>query len=239
MAEQVRRCYPEVDALISSTKAVFLKSPKRIRKFHELCPHTPEPPQPILTRWGTWLRAGFYYHEHFEKIKDVVLSFDPKESAAINTSQKKFQDAQIKMDLQSIRENYLGLEEAITKLENSSLSLEESLQIVKDVHAQLCAVEDAKSESVLIKFESVLDRNADFDTLTRICEGTSTDALSCLKKYFDYANITSLDVERSFSEYKHIFSSRRTCFSEITLETHLMLKIYNRVSPVCQSLEDA
>lgn len=72
----------------------------------------------------------------------MVLSFGLKERA-INTSQKNFQDAQIKMELQSISENYLGLEEVITKLQNSSL-LEESLQIVKDVHAQLCGVRRRK-----------------------------------------------------------------------------------------------
>lgn len=73
----------------------------------------------------------------------MVLSFGLKERAAINTSKKNFQDAQIKMELQSISENYLGLEEVITKLQNSSL-LEESLQIVKDVHAQLCGVRRRK-----------------------------------------------------------------------------------------------
>ncbi|KAJ8957739.1 hypothetical protein NQ318_017637 [Aromia moschata] len=60
VSETIRNCFPEVDALISSTKKVFLKSPKRLRAFHTQCPGVSEPPQPIITRWGTWLEAAFY-----------------------------------------------------------------------------------------------------------------------------------------------------------------------------------
>ncbi|KAJ8963080.1 hypothetical protein NQ318_018544 [Aromia moschata] len=79
----IRNCFPEVDSLISSTKKVFLKSPKRLRAFHTQCPGVSEPPQPIITRWGTWLEAAFYYAKYFTQIKSVLLQFNPKEAAAI------------------------------------------------------------------------------------------------------------------------------------------------------------
>ncbi|KAI4466626.1 hypothetical protein MML48_2g00006965 [Holotrichia oblita] len=118
VAEQIRECYPNVDALISSTnKAVFLKSPKR--------------PQPILTPWRTsWLRSAFHYHKYFEDI-------------CIKESRIKFQNTQVKNDLQTIHNNYFGLVQALEILQNSSLSLQESVQVLKDTHAQLCSIEDA------------------------------------------------------------------------------------------------
>ncbi|KAJ8945594.1 hypothetical protein NQ314_009117 [Rhamnusium bicolor] len=82
----------QVDALIASTKTVFLKSPKCLRAFHSKCPGIPEPPQPILIRWGTWLQAAFYYAEYFQQIKAVILQFNLDEAAAIKESQTKFED---------------------------------------------------------------------------------------------------------------------------------------------------
>lgn len=34
-------------------------------------------PEPIITKWRTWLSAVKYYCEHFEKIKEVVSTFGP------------------------------------------------------------------------------------------------------------------------------------------------------------------
>ena len=71
VAQSIRECFPEVDGLIKNCKKVFLKSPKRIRAFHRQYPGIPEPQQPILTRWGTWLKAAFYYFQYFPHIKSV------------------------------------------------------------------------------------------------------------------------------------------------------------------------
>ena len=32
-------------------------------------------PQPVLTRWATWLEASFYYAENFQIVKHVVDNF--------------------------------------------------------------------------------------------------------------------------------------------------------------------
>lgn len=144
VAETIRECYPLVNELIASTKAVFLKSPKRTKEFHRLCPQIPEPPQPIITRWATWLKAAFYYYQHFYHVKKVVSKFNPIEGADIKKSQALFQNPQVKEDLQTIRNNYFGLVEAIENLQDVSMSLADSIQIVDDVHKQLCAVEGEK-----------------------------------------------------------------------------------------------
>ncbi|KAJ8963087.1 hypothetical protein NQ318_018551 [Aromia moschata] len=78
--------------------------------------------------------------------------------------------------------------------------------------------------------------NPDFITFTQIYDGVSTVPFSECRDLFNYACITSVDVERSFSKYKHVFSSRRTLLLDTTVETYLMydadlpalLIIYNK-----------
>ena len=65
ISETIQTCYPLVDKLVSSVKKVFKKAPSRVQKFRTIAPDVPLPPQPILTRWGTWLEAALYYSEHF------------------------------------------------------------------------------------------------------------------------------------------------------------------------------
>lgn len=231
-AEMVRKCYPDVDALIAYTKAVFRKSPQRIRRFHTQCPGIPEPPQPILTRWGTWLEAAFYYLNHFQNVKSVVLQFNPNESEAVRKSQLYFRNSQVEADLQVIHRNYAHLTDAIHKLETTSLSLSESLQIVDDVKTMLQTLNDDNGIRVRDKLHSVLEKNPDFDRLRHIySDSADTDALKIFKDHFNYTNITSVDAERSFSAYKNIFSPYRTSLAETTIETYLMLQMFKRANP--------
>jgi len=64
VTEQIRRDFPLVDKIISSVKKVFLKSPARIQIFND------EAPEPVLTRWETWLNAAIYYCNSYKTIKN-------------------------------------------------------------------------------------------------------------------------------------------------------------------------
>ncbi|KAJ8952199.1 hypothetical protein NQ318_022649 [Aromia moschata] len=204
VAERIRKCFPEVDALIASTEKVFLKSPKHLRAFHAQCPGVREPSQSILTRFGTWLEAALYYAQYFQQIKVVVLQFNPAEAAGAKESQTKFRDISIETDLQIVRNNYKGLYGSIEKLQNGALSLVESLQILDEVDTLLHTIDDARNDRVLEEFESV-KKDSDFITLKQISDGVSTNPLTEFKECFNYACVTSTDVERSFTKYKHIF----------------------------------
>ncbi|XP_003737360.1 uncharacterized protein LOC100898811, partial [Galendromus occidentalis] len=76
VAEEARLLFPEVDKLVSNGKKIFLKSAARVTMFRELAPGTPLPPQPVITRWGTWVAAALYYAEHLDTFANVVDSFD-------------------------------------------------------------------------------------------------------------------------------------------------------------------
>ncbi|KAF9424328.1 hypothetical protein HW555_000467 [Spodoptera exigua] len=83
LAEEVRSTFGDVNELISSTKKVFLKAPARTKTYKEKIPNVPLPPEPDVTRWGTWIEAVLFYNEHFEAIQGVVIDFDSAESRAI------------------------------------------------------------------------------------------------------------------------------------------------------------
>jgi hypothetical protein len=64
-----------VNKLISNTKKVFLKAPLRREVYTEKCPNLKLPPEPVLTRWGTWLEATVFYQENFTTIKDKYVGY--------------------------------------------------------------------------------------------------------------------------------------------------------------------
>lgn len=61
VTEEIRACSDEVDQLVAALKQFFRKAPSRISLFKEMCPNLPLPPQPVITRWGTWLEAVEFY----------------------------------------------------------------------------------------------------------------------------------------------------------------------------------
>lgn len=77
VAEIFRVQIPLVDSLITKKKKKgFHRAFDRVLKFKELYPNLCIPPEPIITRWGTWLVAVKYYSNNFEKIKDVISNLN-------------------------------------------------------------------------------------------------------------------------------------------------------------------
>ena len=68
VAETIRQQFPLLNELIKNAKKVFVKAPLRVQLFKERLPNIPLPPEPVLTRWGTWLDAALYYAENFENV---------------------------------------------------------------------------------------------------------------------------------------------------------------------------
>jgi len=66
IADKIRKHFPKVDNLISNGKKIFLKALSRVLFFKTESSDIPLPPQPIITRWVTWLEAAIYYSDYFQ-----------------------------------------------------------------------------------------------------------------------------------------------------------------------------
>ena len=174
------------------------------------------PPEPIITRWGIWINAAIYYCDNFAAVKSVIDIFDDEEADAIGLLKEAFAYERIETDLAYIKCNVAPLVTAIVQLETLGLPLSESIDIMTSVETNL---EYLEGEVFYEKLQKVLKRNRGYknlveinDVLTRQMQPTQAYVKNLTPSemvLFKYAPTTSADVERSFSDYKHVFSDRR------------------------------
>lgn len=132
VCETIRSKFDDVNGLISSVKKIFTKAPSRIRLFKEKCPNIPLPPEPITTRWGTWLEAAVYYADHFVKIRNVVVQLDAEDATSIGIAQK----STIVTDLVKIKHNFSFMLPYIKMLQGANIDLKDAKKTVEDVMAK-------------------------------------------------------------------------------------------------------
>uniref|UniRef100_T1H901 DUF659 domain-containing protein n=1 Tax=Rhodnius prolixus TaxID=13249 RepID=T1H901_RHOPR len=230
VAETVRSLFSDVDSLISSVKKVFLKAPSRIKMLKDLYPDLCLPPEPILTRWGTWLEAAQYYYENYNKIKNV-LSHLGDEAVAINTAKSLFEKPNLRNDLAFISDNCVFLGQAITQLESQNVRLTENVSNVKKVIEKVEGIPGSKGDLIRSKLVEVLSKNKGWETICQISDIISGTEVTSEHRVpfttneitsFSKAPTTSVDVERSFSRYKSILRPDRRHFTFQHLKFHVV-----------------
>ncbi|KAL4134923.1 hypothetical protein QTP88_006605 [Uroleucon formosanum] len=137
VAEEIRIHFPNVDELINNVKKVFLKAPSRIQIFKTMASDIPLLPQPVLTRWGTWLNASMYYCDHFELIKEIINQLDGEDAVAVSKAQNLFSNVNLKHNLIYIKTNFSTLATSITQLETSGVPLIDSINIIQKIKAEI------------------------------------------------------------------------------------------------------
>lgn len=195
-------------------------------------PGTALPPQPIVTRWGTWIEAALYYAEHFEKVKSFLDDLDSDDAKSIKKAKLATRLSTLKKGLAFIKSNFECLVTSLTKLQTQGMPLISALEIVESVRTRLQSMR-GRTE-FLKKFERVIDRNNGFLQMTEIAtilnKGKATkhdefiDMLSPEElSSFQYAPITSCDVERTFSKYKQVLGDQRRSFLFENLKMHVII----------------
>ena len=69
-AMRVRAHFKNIDEVIATSKAATIKDKDRKKDFHDA--GLPSPPDPVITRWTTWLRAALYYSENLPDVRTIV-----------------------------------------------------------------------------------------------------------------------------------------------------------------------
>ena len=179
-AMRVRAHFKNIDEIIAT-----IKNKDRKRDFHDA--GLPSPPDPVITRWATWLRAASYYSENLPAVCTIVNNWT---SAGLLVSRAK--DAinveDLVPDLVKINQ-YRTLAANVEFLEGSACTITEAYGLLKNIqfHDGPCAIKNYIKKRL---------SNSDLETIIN-CTNLTIDPTSyaLLQK----AQPTSAAVERSFS----------------------------------------
>ncbi|KAI4484108.1 hypothetical protein M0804_007564 [Polistes exclamans] len=232
--EEVRFHYFHVSTLISAIKQVFLQSPHRITTYKDKLPNVPLPPQPVITRWVTWLEAALFYAKYLNTIREVIMSFHEKD-ISIRIAKEILEKENLNKDLINIEVHYENFLLNIPKLENQKMTLTESMGIIKQIAKDIDNIPGLFGRRIKGNFINVLQNNPGYYSLSKIeqiLNDTSNerpkDTLVQYWNKFKYVPITSCDVTRLFPVYKLIFSDKRYNYPMETFEK--MIIIYCNVN---------
>jgi hypothetical protein len=234
VCEQIRNDFPEVNRLVSCGKKIFVKCNSRREYFRNSFPLIPLPPQPVKTRWGSWLNAVEYYAKYYQSFIEFVNSLNPEDSVHIKEAQKISLNASLACDLAYINANFQSLVTVIKKLESNDIMLFESLYLVQSVYDDLKQCIGKAGKNAFGKIKYVLDKNNGYKRLKLISDiingkndiqldiNLTSEQISAFK----FAPITSCEVERSFSKHKLILSDRRLKFVEHNLKYYFIVNAF-------------
>lgn len=88
VVEHVRSNFSTMDKLIACVKQVFKKAPNRLQLFKNELPGVNLPPEPIITRWGTWINAAAYYCENILAVRHVIGLLNQEDTMSIQKAKK-------------------------------------------------------------------------------------------------------------------------------------------------------
>ncbi|KAJ4447765.1 hypothetical protein ANN_09773 [Periplaneta americana] len=138
VSETIRNEFPLVNSFISNTKKCFCKAPSRISIFRENFPDIPLPPQPVVTRWGTWIQSVVYYSKYFKEVVTVIDKLPETDSAACVKAVKDcLNDSRVKNHIAYITSNFSFIPASIEQLEREKQSLCSQIAIVKEAQVNI------------------------------------------------------------------------------------------------------
>jgi hypothetical protein len=83
VAEKLHVQFCTIDKIVANLKKIFKKAPLHVQIFKNHAPDVPLPPEPIITRWATWINAVVYYCKYYEEIRDIVNILDSNNALCI------------------------------------------------------------------------------------------------------------------------------------------------------------
>lgn len=193
-ALHIRSHFTNVDELIAAIKMLTVKNKTRADLFSSIG----TPPQVVITRWSSWLRACFYYSAHLPIIKLIVNSL-PDKGMIVRRAMNAVQCPSIVSDLISIKESYEVLIDILDKFEKSQYTIQTGYEALININF--------KNDPVNIKsYIQERLKNNEINVIVSHSNGNiSPDMYVALKNCIP----TSIAVERSFSMLNKMLSKDR------------------------------
>lgn len=198
-------------------KFVFLKAPARVSVLRSIAGEIPLPPEPILTRWSTWLRAVAYYRQHFDTIKEVIENL-VNDAQCVDTLQKLVREhgRHIATDIAFVDMNYGFITQKISIFETQTILLSDSIAHLNETIDKIDSVRCNIGMKISEHFEGILGRNPnlnEFRIINDIISNSASRSSLPVKLenigFYRLCNMTSVDTERCFSRYKSLVDGRR------------------------------
>ena len=206
-AMRVRAHFKNIDEIIATIKAPTIQNKDRKKDFHDA--GLPSPPDPVITRWATWLRAALYYSENLPAVRTIVNNWTSAKDA-INVED-------LVPDLVKINQ-YRTLAANVEFLEGSACTITEASGLLKNMQFDddPCAIKNY--------FKKRLSKS-DLETIIN-CTNLTIDptSYSLLQK----AQPTFAAVERSFTMLSKLLRKDRN-FDVKNVKKYMML-YYNKKS---------
>lgn len=213
VCEKIKKDSFKSHRLVAALKTYYSKSSRR--KF-EIIEWIGEnwPKEPIKSRWGSWVKYCVFLSRHYDDILTMFLALSDDsglECLAMEEALELLHDPETKRELNQIY-CMRAIVDSIEKLEKRSLTVREQKDLI-----------DSTREILTVDYQEKLDqslgRNPDYQGLIDLASSEGGD-------WCRYAPMTSVDVERAFSQFKNILTDRRICFTSLNLK-HYCVRYYN------------
>ena len=207
-AMRVRAHFKNIDEVIATIKAATIKNKDRKKDFYDA--GLPSPPDPVITRWATWLRAALYYRENLPAVRTIVNN---RTNAGLLVSRAK--DA---INVERLMSDLVEINQYLEFLEGSACTITKAYGLLKNMQfdGDPCAIKDYINKRL---------SNSDSETIIN-CTNLTIDPTSyaLLQK----AQPTCAAVERSFSMLNKLLREDRN-FDVKNVKKYMML-YYNKTS---------
>ena len=208
-AMRVRAHFKNIDEIIAT-----IKNKDRKKDFHDA--GLPSPPDPVITRWATWLRAALYYSENLPAVCIIVNNWT-RAGLLVSRAKDAINVEDLVPDLVKINQ-YPTLAVNVEFLEGSACTITEAYGLLKNMQFDdhPCAIKNYIKKRL---------SNSDLETMIN-CTKLTIDPTSyaLLQK----AQPTSAAVERSFSMLSKLLRKDRN-FDVKNVKKYMML-YYNKKS---------
>lgn len=212
-AQKVKAFYPKVDRLIATVKAATLKCKERQQQFHPI----QQPPQPIVTRWGSWLEAVSYYAENLPAVKKIVSEWKGS-GTIVSNAREAVSDKSVCGEIVEIQRCYHVLSEIIQKFEQNSFTIRDASSVLADI--------DFDSDPCCLS-EYLNKRLQGNSGLQEIMKMENENISPSQYNFLQNCPPSSAAVERSFSQLKNMMASNRP-FLPMNVENYFLI-LHNKM----------
>ena len=173
------------------------------------------PPEPVITRWATWLKAALYYADKLPEVRRIVEGFEG-DGLLVTKARATVANPQITENLLAIKRDYSVLVELLEKCQSTSYTM---IAAHNDLQGLKLGMDCCGIKSYICKR---LQNNPSF---LDIIELKRTDISPALYELLQKCQPTSISVERSFSILKKMLATDRN-FKAENVEFYCMM-LYN------------